>query len=76
MDKSLAAELLIVKMGTNYIRFVEQGFEPCPMNKGSVFALSEASTIKQKCARFLPENSSFQIMKLTIFEEPFSLIEP
>ncbi|TKB10776.1 hypothetical protein [Desulforhopalus sp. IMCC35007] len=76
MDKSLTAELLIVKIGTDYIRFVDQGFEPCPMNKGSVFALSEASQLQQKCVRLLPEYANFQIMKLTIFEEPFPLIEP
>jgi hypothetical protein len=73
MDKSLAAELLIVKLGTEYIRFNEQGFEQCPMNKGSVFPLSESSGLKKKCSRLLPENSKCQIMKLTIYEEPFTL---
>ena len=73
MDKTIAAELLIVKSGTDYIRFTESGYETCPMNKGSVFSLSAGNEVKEKCTRLLPEHSAFQIMKLTIFEEPFTL---
>lgn len=64
-------ELLIVKAGDEYIRFREEGIERCPMNKGSVFPLSKAEELKNKCNELCVDVADIQIRKLTIVEESF-----
>ncbi len=71
MVDSATTELLIVKSGNDYIRFREEGFERCSMNKGSVFALSKVEEVKSKCNELGVDVSELQIMKLTITEESF-----
>ncbi len=64
-------ELLIVKVGDDYIRFVEGDFQRCGMNKGSVFPLAELEEVQAKCRKMLIGESFVRLMKLTIVEEPF-----
>ena len=64
-------ELLIVKAGDDYIRFVEDDFQRCAMNKGSVFPLEQLEKVKEKCRKFLINEHFVRLMKLTIIEEPF-----
>lgn len=64
-------ELLIVKVGDDYIRFVGDDFQRCEMNKGSVFPLTQLEEIQAKCRKLLAGESFVRLMKLTIIEEPF-----
>jgi hypothetical protein len=64
-------ELLIVKAGDDYIRFVEDDFQRCGMNKGSVFPLAQLEEVQAKCRKLLVGESFVRLMKLTIIEEPF-----
>jgi hypothetical protein len=64
-------ELLVVKAGDDYIRFVEDDFQRCGMNKGSVFPLGQLKEVQAKCRQLLFGESFVRLMKLTIIEEPF-----
>lgn len=64
-------ELLIVKVGDDYIRFAEGDFQRCRMNKGSVFPLTELEEVQAKCRKMLVGERFVRLMKLTIIEEPF-----
>lgn len=65
-------ELLIVKAGADYIRFTEGGFERCAMNRGAVFPLSQAEDVKRKCDLFSADTPDLQLVKLSIYEEPYT----
>jgi len=65
-------ELLIIKAGDDYIRFVEDDFQRCGMNKGSVYPLAELEQVQEKCRKLLVGESFVRLMKLTIIEEPFT----
>ena len=69
-DKS-STELLIVKEGDNYIRFLQDGFERCSMNKGSVYPLAQLQEVKERCQNIADQTGPLKLMKLTITEEPF-----
>ncbi len=71
MVDTSTTELLIVKEGENYIRFLETGFEYCSMNKASVFPLASADELKARCSEIRSETKELQLMKLVIAEEPF-----
>ena len=71
MAEVLASELLIVKEGEKYIRFLETGFEYCSMNKASVFPLDSVEEVKVRCSKIRLETEGLQLMKLVITEEPF-----
>ena len=64
-------ELLIVKVGDDYIRFAEGDFRRCGMNKASVFPLAELEEVQAKCRKMLISVSFVRLMKLTIIEETF-----
>ena len=64
-------ELLIVKAGDDYIRFVEDDFQRCAMNKGSVFSLGHLDEVQAKCRKLLVNEHFVRLMRLTIIEEPF-----
>lgn len=64
-------ELLIVKVGDDYIRFAEGDFQRCGMNKASVFPLTELEEVQAKCRKMLNGESFVRLRKLTIIEEPF-----
>ena len=69
--KQQTTELLIVKVGDDYIRFAEGDFQRCGMNKGSVFPLAQLEEVQAKCRKMLAGESFVRLMKLTIIEEPF-----
>jgi len=71
MVDTSTTELLIVKEGANYIRFLESGFEYCSMNKASVFPLKSVDELKTRCSEIGSETKELQLMKLVIREEPF-----
>lgn len=64
-------ELLIVKSGTEYCRFLEKGFELCEMNKASVFPLTDVAGAKQALSMVKESGRDGVIMKLSIREELF-----
>ncbi len=64
-------ELLIVKAGDDYIRFIEGDVKRCEMNKGSVFPLAQLEEVQAMCRKLLAGESCVRLMKLTIIEEPF-----
>lgn len=65
------SELLIIKVGTDYVRFVGETFDFCPLNKASVFPLAQAEEGKQRCRQLTEAGFVPEIMKLTIVEEPY-----
>ncbi|WP_028581747.1 hypothetical protein [Desulfogranum japonicum] len=68
----MTTQLLILKNGEEYIRFTDNGYELCPMNKASVFALDRLNEIQEKQA--LLQNTDLpltEIRLLTITEKPF-----
>ena len=67
-----ATELLVVKVGDDYIRFLDTGFEYCSMNKASVFPLVQVAELRTRCDEIEPKIKGLQLMKLVISEEPFS----
>lgn len=71
MVNSAVTELLIVKDGEKYIRFLEDGFEYCSMNKASVYPLEALPEVKARCTQIASVASNAQLAKLIISEEPF-----
>jgi len=65
-------ELLIVKSGEDYFRFIADGYEICGLNKASVYPLSQYEDAKKGCRLLLEAGIEGQVMKLTISEELFS----
>ena len=72
MGEVSTTELLVVKAGDEYIRFIDTGFEYCSMNKASVFPLGQVSEVRKRCADISSEIQGLQLMKLVIIEEPFT----
>lgn len=66
------SELLIIKVGTEYVRFVADEFERCQLNKASVFPLAQVEEAKLRCRRLTAAGVAAVLMKLTIVEEPYS----
>jgi hypothetical protein len=64
-------ELIIVKAGDDYIHFVDDNFQRCEINKGSVFPLTQLEEVQAKCRKLLAGEGFVRLMKLTILEEPF-----
>ena len=66
-------ELLIIKAGDDYFRFREDDFEPCAMNKASVFPLTQLDQAKKLCQRLRDAGmAGVALHKLTIVEEPYT----
>lgn len=65
-------ELLIIKTGSEYLRIVGDAGVPGPLNKASVFRLSEAAEAKARCRQMAAAGVAAVLMKLTIFEEPYT----
>ena len=66
------SELLILKVGAEYLRCTEGGFELCQLNKASVFPLSHVAEAKQRCREAAARGVVAALVKLTITEEPFT----
>jgi hypothetical protein len=65
------SELLIIKAGAEYVRFVVDEFQRCPLNKASVFPLAQAEEAKRRCRELSEAGVVVELMKLTIIEEPY-----
>lgn len=64
-------ELLIIKAGSEYLRFVADEGEPGPLGKASVFPLSQVAEAKERCRKLAEAGVAVRLMKLTIVEEPY-----
>lgn len=65
-------ELLIIKSGDEYLRFQGNEFEPCPLNKASVYPLGQVEEARNHCAKLAAAGIAARLMKLTITEEPYA----
>ena len=66
-------ELLIVKAGNQYLRFLPEGHQFCEFDKASVYPLDQVAQVRERIHR-AQENgiADIELRKLTIIEEPFS----
>lgn len=62
-------ELLAVKSGDLYCRFIENSFELCAMNKASVYPLRELKSVKEKLCLVKDVHPDTLIIKMIITEE-------
>lgn len=66
------SELLIVKAGAEYLRFVADEGIPGPLSKASVFPLTQVDEAKARCQKLVNAGIAARLMKLTILEEPYT----
>ena len=64
-------ELLLIKVGSEYLRFVGDTGVPGPLNKACVFPLAEAAEAQARCRQMAAAGVAAVLMKLTILEEPY-----
>jgi len=65
-------ELLIVKAGASYLRFLPEGPQLCEMAKASVFPLDQAAQVRDLMRSARQEGiTDTELHKLTIIEEPY-----
>ena len=62
-------ELVAIKVGKKYVRFVGETFELCNMDKASVVPISKLAEIRTMLATVIPTAPDAVIVKLTITEE-------
>lgn len=63
-------ELLIIKVGSDYLRILGDGFERCGLNKASVYPISQLVEVRAIVTSLLEQGVAGRIMKLKIAEEP------
>mgnify|MGYP001228426553 CR=1 FL=1 len=63
-------ELLVIKVGDDYLRFQEDRFERCSMSKASVFPFKEIFRAREALVEVKRAGLDGRIVKLTIHEEP------
>jgi hypothetical protein len=66
------SELLIIKVGSEYLRFAADDYLLCPLNKASVFSLAQAEEAKMRFHKLSEAGLAAELMKLTIIEEPYT----
>lgn len=64
-------ELLIIKAEEQYYKCTDGQFEPCAMNKASVFPLSQLEVARSNCLALQEKGVPAILKKLIITEEPF-----
>ena len=65
-------ELLIIKAGDTYYRYRDDIFEPCSINKASVFPMEQTEQAKLLCRKLAMTGVVAPVLKkLTIIEEHF-----
>jgi hypothetical protein len=65
-------ELLIVKAGNQYLRFLPEGHQCCTFAKASVFPLDQVAEVREHMRRAHADGASdLALQKLTIIEEPY-----
>lgn len=66
-------ELLVVKVGSRYLRFLPEGYEICSFDKASVFPLDQVAQVREQMHRALGNGAAdIELRKLTIIEEPYT----
>ncbi|MBB5349254.1 hypothetical protein JWG42_12625 [Desulfoprunum benzoelyticum] len=66
-------ELLIVKAGSRYLRFLPQGHQLCSFDKASVFPLDQVVQVLERMHRAIGDGAAdIELRKLTIIEEPYA----
>ena len=63
--------LLVAKIGSEYLRFVEERFELCSLAKASVFPETQADLLRRRLQACGELASTAQLMVLTITEQPY-----
>ena len=66
------SELLIIKVGAEYLRFYADEFALGPLNKASVFPMVQVEEAKKRCRSLATAGVAAVLMKLTIVEEPYT----
>jgi len=75
MDRKVA-ELLVLKSQENYIRVLENGFKPCPLDKASVFPMRQLELVISLGHSLVKAGyRDVSLQRLTIFEEKMEEIE-
>jgi len=65
-------ELLIVKAGNHYLRFLPEGHQFCNFDKASVFPLDQVTQVREHMRRAHEDGAAdIELRKLTIIEEPY-----
>lgn len=66
------ARLLVIKNGSEYVRFTDQGYHLCTMNKASVFGLDAKEEVRELINGLHSDGlEGAGIFQLTITETPF-----
>lgn len=66
-------QLLIVKAGIQYLRFLPEGHQICSFDKASVFPLDQVAQVREKISRAVGDGvADIELRKLTIIEEPYT----
>ena len=66
-------ELLIVKAGSQYLRFLPEGYQICSFDKASVFPLDQVAQVREQIRRAVGGGAAdIELRKLTIVEEPYT----
>ena len=66
-------ELLIVKSGDQYLRFLPEGHQFCKFDKASVFPLDQVTEVQKRILRAQNDGvAEIELRKLTIIEEPYA----
>lgn len=64
--------LLVIKSGSDYFRFTEQGYHLCAMNKASVFAVDAEEEVRKLLKGLYADGlADAAIFQLTVVETPF-----
>ncbi len=65
-------KLLTLKVGKDYIRQLDDGYQLCNMNKASVYPLEQIATVRLLEEDILKDGMKPQLVQLTITEEPYT----
>ncbi len=65
-------KLLTIKVGNDYIRKLDSGYQLCGMNKASVYPLEQLATVRSLEQDIRKNGLEPQVIQLTIIEEPFT----
>jgi hypothetical protein len=63
--------LVVVKIGDEYLRFSDDGFQRCTLGKASVFAETEGGEVRRRLAALGERAAGARLMLLTITEQPY-----
>lgn len=68
--------LLVVKSGTDYLRFLADGYQLCSMDKASVFPHEKLTRVREMMRQAMTDGApALQLYRLTIIEEPLQEVD-